>query len=91
MEFLGYMLGDFVQVILICVDLFAAGTDVTSTSMEWAISELIRHPRVMKTLQKEVTEIAHGKPMITEDDLEKMTYLHAVLKEALRLLDGYSY
>ncbi|KAM0035150.1 putative cytochrome P450 [Helianthus debilis subsp. tardiflorus] len=67
------------------MDLFAAGTDVTSTSMEWAISELIRHPRVMKNLQKEVTEIAHGKPMITEDDLEKMTYLHAVLKEALRL------
>ncbi|KAJ0804439.1 putative cytochrome P450 [Helianthus annuus] len=67
------------------MDLFAAGTDVTSTSIEWAISELIRHPRVMKKLQKEVTEIAHGKPMITEDDLEKMTYLHAVLKEALRL------
>ncbi|KAF5817265.1 putative cytochrome P450 [Helianthus annuus] len=67
------------------MDLFAAGTDVTSTSIEWAISELIRHPRVMKKLQKEVTEIALGKPMITEDDLEKMTYLHAVLKEALRL------
>ncbi|MFS7910907.1 putative cytochrome P450 [Helianthus anomalus] len=67
------------------MDIFAAGTDVTSTSMEWSISELIRHPRVMKKLQKEVTEIAHGKPMITEDDLEKMTYLHAVLKEALRL------
>ncbi|MFS7910878.1 putative cytochrome P450 [Helianthus anomalus] len=66
-------------------DLFAAGTDVTSTSIEWAISELIRHPRVMKKLQKEVTEIAHGKHMITEDDLEKMTYLHAVLKEAMRL------
>ncbi|KAJ0804444.1 putative cytochrome P450 [Helianthus annuus] len=63
--------------------LFAAGTDTTSTSIEWAISELIRHLRVMKKLQKEVTEIAHGKPMITEDDLEKMTYLHAVLKEAL--------
>ncbi|KAF5817267.1 putative cytochrome P450 [Helianthus annuus] len=49
-------------------DLFAAGTDTASTSIEWAISELIRHPRVMKKLQKEVTEIAHGKPMITEDD-----------------------
>ncbi|XP_035836308.1 3-beta-hydroxylase-like [Helianthus annuus] len=50
------------------MDLFAAGTDTASTSIEWAISELIRHPRVMKKLQKEVTEIAHGKPMITEDD-----------------------
>ncbi|KAK1427675.1 hypothetical protein QVD17_16367 [Tagetes erecta] len=67
------------------MDLFAAGTDTTSTVMEWAISELIRHPRVMKTLQKEITDIGNGKPMITEDDLPKMTYLHVVLKETLRM------
>ncbi|KAI3807011.1 hypothetical protein L1987_22931 [Smallanthus sonchifolius] len=67
------------------MDLFAAGTDTTSTAIEWAISELIKHPRVMKKLQKEIGEIGHGKPMITENDLEKMTYLHAVLKETLRL------
>ncbi|KAM0011734.1 putative cytochrome P450 [Helianthus debilis subsp. tardiflorus] len=35
------------------IDLFAAGTDTTSTAIEWAISELIRHPRIMKKLQKE--------------------------------------
>ncbi|KAI3763173.1 hypothetical protein L1987_53624 [Smallanthus sonchifolius] len=67
------------------MDLFAAGTDTTSTAIEWAISELIRHPRVMKKLQKEIGEIGHGKPKITENDLEKMTYLKAVLKETLRL------
>lgn len=39
----------------------------------------------MKKLQKEVSEIAQGKSMITEEDLEKMNYLHAVLKETLRL------
>ncbi|KAJ0595773.1 putative cytochrome P450 [Helianthus annuus] len=27
------------------MDLFAAGTDTTSTTIEWEISELIRHPR----------------------------------------------
>ncbi|XP_023765079.1 cytochrome P450 Tp4149 [Lactuca sativa] len=67
------------------MDIFAAGTDTTSTAIEWAISELIRHPRVMKRLQKEVTEIAQGKSMISEEDLEKMHYLHAVIKETLRL------
>ncbi|KAK1427676.1 hypothetical protein QVD17_16368 [Tagetes erecta] len=67
------------------MDIFAAGTDTTSTTIEWAISELIRHPRVMKKLQKEVSEIGQGKPMITEDDLAQMTYLHVVLKEVLRL------
>ncbi|KAL4559745.1 hypothetical protein LXL04_031890 [Taraxacum kok-saghyz] len=66
------------------MDLFAAGTD-TSTSIVWAISELIRHPKIMKKLQQEVTEIAQGKPTINEEDLEKMHYLQAVVKESLRL------
>nr|XP_043636705.1 cytochrome P450 Tp4149-like [Erigeron canadensis] len=67
------------------MDLFAAGTDTTATSIEWAMSELIRHPRVMKKLQQEVKEIGHGKSMINEDDLDQMKYLQAVLKETLRL------
>ncbi|KAJ0938646.1 putative cytochrome P450 [Helianthus annuus] len=66
-------------------DIFAAGTDTTFTSLEWAISELVRHPRVMKKLQQEVTEIAEGKPVIHEKDLEKMHYLKATIKETLRL------
>lgn len=67
------------------MDVFAAGTDTTFAAIEWAISELIRHPRVMKRLQQEVCEIAQGKSMISEEDLEKMHYLQAVLKETLRL------
>ncbi|XP_024973119.1 cytochrome P450 71A4-like [Cynara cardunculus var. scolymus] len=67
------------------LDIFGAGTVTTSTILVWAISELIRHPRVMKKLQHEVGEIAQGKSMIHEEDLEKMHYLQAVLKETLRL------
>lgn len=65
--------------------MFSGGTDTTSSSIEWAVSELIRHPHTMKRLQKEVSEVAKGKPMITEDDIEDMPYLKAVLKETLRL------
>lgn len=67
------------------MDIFAAGTVTTSTVTVWAISELIRHPSVMKKLQHEVGEIAQGKSMIHEEDLEKMHYLQAVLKETMRL------
>ncbi|KAI3763179.1 hypothetical protein L1987_53630 [Smallanthus sonchifolius] len=49
------------------------------------MSELIKHPKVMKKLQQEATEIGQGRSMIPEEDLEKMKYLKAVVKEALRL------
>ncbi|KAJ9559483.1 hypothetical protein OSB04_004643 [Centaurea solstitialis] len=57
------------------LDVFIAGTDTTFATLIWSISELIRHPRVMKKLQQEVTDIAQGKPLILEKDLEKMEYL----------------
>ncbi|KAJ0785456.1 putative cytochrome P450 [Helianthus annuus] len=69
----------------IILDVFAAGTDTTYGSLVWSISELIRHPRVMKKLQQEVTEVAQGRSMIYETDLEKMEYLKATIKETLRL------
>ncbi|GJW55628.1 cytochrome P450 71A4-like protein [Tanacetum coccineum] len=69
----------------VIMDVFVAGFDTTFISLDWAMSELIRHPRVMKKLQQEVTEIANGRPMIPEEDLEKMKYLKAVVKETLRL------
>lgn len=69
----------------IILDVFTGGTDTTSTNIEWALSELVRHPEVMKELQKEITNIAQGRSMITEDDTKEMPYLKAVLKETLRL------
>ncbi|KAL3642303.1 hypothetical protein CASFOL_013118 [Castilleja foliolosa] len=67
------------------LDMFAAGTDTTSTSLEWTIAELIKNSRTMKILQSEVRRVAGNKKEIDEDDLAKMTYLKAVIKESLRL------
>ncbi|XP_059637328.1 cytochrome P450 736A117-like [Cornus florida] len=69
----------------IILDMFGAGTDTTFTALEWTMSELLRHPKAMKELQHEVRVIARGKLEITEDDVEKMQYLKAVMKESLRL------
>ncbi|PQP94008.1 cytochrome P450 71A24-like [Prunus yedoensis var. nudiflora] len=66
--------------------MFAAGTDTTYTALEWAMTELLRHPRVMNKLQNEVRGIVGNKTdVITEDDLVEMHYLKAVTKETLRL------
>ncbi|GMP35352.1 hypothetical protein CsSME_00007822 [Camellia sinensis var. sinensis] len=63
---------------------FAAGTDTTSTFLEWAMTGLLRYPRVMKKAQNEVREVVSGKHDITDDDLEKMHYLRVVIKEVFR-------
>ncbi|GMP33902.1 hypothetical protein CsSME_00007010 [Camellia sinensis var. sinensis] len=67
------------------LDMFAAGTDTTYSALEWVLAELLKHPKVLKELQNEVRRIGNGKQYITENDLEKIHYLKAVIKEAMRL------
>ncbi|XP_076913365.1 cytochrome P450 Tp4149-like [Bidens hawaiensis] len=67
------------------LEAFAAGTETIKTSVEWTMSELIKNPKAMKKLQEEVTKVGQGKSMISEEDLERMSYLKLVIKESLRL------
>ncbi|KAG6404326.1 hypothetical protein SASPL_136572 [Salvia splendens] len=69
----------------ILLDMLAGGTDTTSSTLEWAMTELIRNPIVRMKLQTEVREIVKDRQVITDDDLGKMQYLKAVIKETLRL------
>ncbi|OMO72248.1 Cytochrome P450 [Corchorus capsularis] len=76
---------DRVSIKAIILDMFAAGTDTTYTVLEWAMTELLRHPEIMKELQKEIRHVAGDKSDVSEDDLDEMHYLKAVIKETLRL------
>ncbi|KAM0007001.1 putative cytochrome P450 [Helianthus debilis subsp. tardiflorus] len=67
------------------LDVFTGGTDSTYATLEWELSELIRNPHAMKKLQEEVRQVAKGKPKITENDLDQMRYLKAVVKETFRM------
>ncbi|VAI34906.1 unnamed protein product [Triticum turgidum subsp. durum] len=66
-------------------DMIAGGTDTASVTLEWAMTELVANPRAMAKLQDEINRVTEGKPTIEEDDLSRMEYLKAVLKEVLRL------
>ncbi|KAL2470120.1 Cytochrome [Abeliophyllum distichum] len=76
---------DGISIKALILDMFAAGTDTTFTLLEWTMSELIRHNNIMKKLNNELRNIAGCKSHITEDDLDKLQYLKAVIKETLRL------
>jgi cytochrome P450 len=66
-------------------DMFAGGMETTATTLEWAMSELLRHPRAMKRLQGEIELVVGQDRKVKESDLETMKYLNCVVKEALRL------
>ncbi|TYI64023.1 hypothetical protein E1A91_D09G057400v1 [Gossypium mustelinum] len=68
----------------ITIDMFVASLDTSSTTLEWALSALIRHPRVMLKLESELESII-GKRMVEENDLPKLEYLDMVVRETLRL------
>lgn len=70
----------------IIVDLFIAGTETISTSVEWVMSELMRHPEVMAKAQAEVRGVFDNKaPHAHESHMEELRYTRMVIKEAIRL------
>jgi len=66
-------------------DIFGAGSDTTTATIEWAMAELIRNPEIMKRAQKELDEVVGDKRKVEESDTDRLPYLRAVVKEVFRL------
>ncbi|EOA19207.1 hypothetical protein CARUB_v100045580mg, partial [Capsella rubella] len=73
------------DIILILKDMFFAGASTTATLLEWTMTELMRHPECMKKLRDEISSVSAHNSYVTEKEVEKMDYLHCVIKEGLRL------
>ncbi|TKY44691.1 Cytochrome P450 CYP736A12 [Spatholobus suberectus] len=69
----------------IVFDMIIGSSETSSNVIEWAISELVRHPRVIKNLQNELKHVVGINTMVEETDLSKLSYLDMVVKETLRL------
>ncbi|KAG0466648.1 hypothetical protein HPP92_017615 [Vanilla planifolia] len=66
-------------------NVFAAGSDSTTITAEWALAELIQHPDVLARAQAELDDVVGRNRLVEESDLPNLPYLQAVLKETFRL------
>ncbi|KAJ0983463.1 hypothetical protein J5N97_011718 [Dioscorea zingiberensis] len=69
----------------ILMDIFVAGSDTSSASVEWAMTELMRNQQAMKKAQDEVRKVIGRKGKVEESDLQQFQYLKWVVKETMRL------
>ncbi|KAM3282720.1 hypothetical protein P3S67_026365 [Capsicum chacoense] len=69
----------------IILDMFSAGSEITSTTINWAFSEMIKHPSVLAKAQAEVRQSLKGKKDFQQIDLDELKYLKLVIKETLRM------
>lgn len=66
-------------------NLFAGGTDTSTVTIEWAMSEMLRNPTIMGKLKAELDARIGKDRRVRETDLSDLPYLQAVTKETFRL------
>ncbi|KAH9543047.1 hypothetical protein CY35_13G041600 [Sphagnum magellanicum] len=67
------------------MELLVGASESSTYTIEWGIAELIRNPMVMKCAQTELETVIGTNRIVEEADLQKLTYLQAVVKEIFRL------
>ncbi|XP_068650274.1 cytochrome P450 89A2-like [Aristolochia californica] len=82
------------EIISLCSEFLTAGTDTTSTALEWIMANLVKYPRIQENLVEEIERVVKERrsqggeesytDFIKEEELQKMKYLKAVVMEALR-------
>ncbi|GLJ45519.1 hypothetical protein SUGI_0958360 [Cryptomeria japonica] len=74
-----------VHIKAIIMDMLIAGVETSTTTIEWAMTELLRNPQAMSKAQQEI-ELKVGRDRIVrESDLVRLDYLRCVVKVTLRL------
>ncbi|XP_057416674.1 cytochrome P450 89A2-like [Lotus japonicus] len=74
------------EMVTLCSEFLNAGTDTTSTALEWVLANLVKYPRVQKNIVDEISDVMKGREdkEVKKEDLVKLPYLKAVILEGLR-------
>ncbi|CAN1808791.1 Cytochrome P450 71D10 [Linum perenne] len=66
-------------------EMFLGGSESSSATIEWVISEIINDQRVLQTVQEEVRQVFKNTGKVEEARLGELKYLDMVISEGLRL------
>lgn len=61
------------------------GTDTSSLTVDWAISELLKHPHMLGKAWAELDAVVGKERWVEDRDMDRLVYLDAIIKETLRL------
>ncbi|KAK9049075.1 hypothetical protein SSX86_031958 [Deinandra increscens subsp. villosa] len=70
---------------ILLVDLFLAGTETSSNTTEWAMTELLLNPDMFSKVREEVSSTVGEDGKFQETKIIDLPYLQAVIKETMRL------
>ncbi|CAI8609681.1 unnamed protein product [Vicia faba] len=67
------------------MDMVVGGSDTSSNTIEFAMAEMMNKPEVLRKVQEELETVVGKDNLVEEFHIHKLPYLHAVMKETLRL------
>ncbi|KAJ9565286.1 hypothetical protein OSB04_001252 [Centaurea solstitialis] len=67
------------------LDFFTAATETTAIALEWMLVELINNPKELKIAREEIDHAVGNERLVQESDAPNLPYIHAIVKETLRL------
>ncbi|GFP88698.1 cytochrome p450 71a1 [Phtheirospermum japonicum] len=66
-------------------DLLAGGTEISTMTVEWAISELLKKSEILKIAIEELDRVISQNKWVKEKDIHKLPHIDAIIKETMRL------
>ncbi|KAF9588101.1 hypothetical protein IFM89_007577 [Coptis chinensis] len=67
------------------MDLLAGGTDTSTTAIEWAMSELLKHPEIFEQATEELDRVIGRNRWVEETDIPNLPYIKSIMLETMRM------